>query len=55
MTLNSTAVNVARAVGPAIAAILISTIGIGWCFIVNAVSFMFVIASLLGLDARGLP
>ena len=29
MTLNSTAVNVARVVGPAVAAILISTIGIG--------------------------
>jgi MFS family permease len=51
VTLNSTTVNVARVIGPTIAAILISTIGIGWCFIVNAVSFMFVIASLLALDA----
>ena len=54
VTLNSTTVNVARVIGPTIAAILISTIGIGWCFIVNAVSFMFVIASLLALDVRAL-
>ena len=54
VTLNSTTVNVARVIGPTIAAVLISTIGIGWCFIVNAVSFMFVIVSLLGLDVGAL-
>ena len=48
--LNSTTVNVARVIGPTIAAVLVSTIGIGWCFIVNAVSFSFVIASLFSLD-----
>jgi MFS family permease len=50
VTLNSTTVNVARVIGPTIAAILVSTIGIGWCFIVNAISFVFVIGSLLSLD-----
>jgi MFS family permease len=50
VTLNSTTVNVARVIGPTIAAVLVSTIGIGWCFIVNAASFAFVIASLLSLD-----
>ena len=50
VTLNSTTVNVARVIGPTVAAVLVSTIGIGWCFIVNAVSFAFVIASLLSLD-----
>ena len=50
VTLNSTTVNVARVIGPTIAAVLVATIGIGWCFIVNAVSFGFVIASLLSLD-----
>jgi len=54
VTLNNTSVNVARVIGPTIAAILITTIGIGWCFIANAVSFTFVIASLLCLDARRL-
>jgi MFS family permease len=52
VTLNATMVNVARVIGPAIAAVLAATIGIGWCFIVNAVSFGFVIASLLSLDTR---
>jgi MFS family permease len=50
VTLNSTTVNVARVIGPTIAAVLVDTIGLGWCFIVNAVSFAFVIASLLSLD-----
>jgi predicted MFS family arabinose efflux permease len=54
VTLNSTSVNVARVLGPAGAAVLVSRIGIGWCFVVNAGSFAFVIASLLSLDARGL-
>ena len=52
VTLNSTMVNVARVIGPTVAAVLAATIGIGWCFIVDAVSFGFVIASLLSLDTR---
>jgi MFS family permease len=36
VTLNTTMVNVARAVGPAIAGVLVVTIGIGACFLVNA-------------------
>jgi MFS family permease len=54
VTLNSTSVNVARVIGPAIAAVLVSTVGIGWCFVVNAASFGFVIVSLLSLDTRRL-
>jgi MFS family permease len=54
VTLNSTSVNVARVIGPTVAAVLVSTIGIGWCFVANAVSFGFVIASLLSLDIRSL-
>ena len=54
MTLNSTSVNVARVIGPTIAAVLVATVGIGWCFVVNAVSFGFVIVSLLSLDTRRL-
>jgi len=55
VTLNSTAVNVARVIGPAVAAALVSTVGLGWCFIANAASFCFVIASLLLLDGRRVP
>jgi MFS family permease len=54
VTLNSTTVNVARVIGPTIAAVLVSTVGIGWCFVVNAVSFTFVIASLLSLNVSRL-
>jgi MFS family permease len=50
VTLNSTTVNVARVIGPTIAAVVIDRVGIGWCFVINAVSFLFVIASLLSLD-----
>jgi MFS family permease len=51
VTLNSTIVNIARVIGPTIAAIVIGAAGIGWCFIINAASFLAVIGSLLALDA----
>jgi MFS family permease len=54
VTLNTTLVNVARVIGPTVAAVLASTVGLGWCFVVNAVSFGFVIVSLLSLDTRQL-
>jgi MFS family permease len=54
VVLNSTTVNVARLVGPIVAAALVSTVGIGWCFIVNAISFGFVIASLVNIKNRTL-
>ena len=50
VSLNSTMVNVARAVGPAIGGVLIATVGVGWCFIVNAISFVAVVASLLIME-----
>ncbi len=50
VSLNSTMVNVARAVGPAVGGVLIATVGVGWCFIVNAISFVAVVASLLIME-----
>src|ERR1700722_16247321 len=50
VTLNSTTVNVARVIGPTIAAVVVDRIGIGWCFVINAVSFLFVIGSLVSFD-----
>ena len=47
VSLNSVLVNVARAVGPAVAGILIATVGEGVCFLVNAASFAAVVASLV--------
>jgi MFS family permease len=54
VTFNSTLVNVARVLGPTIAALVVDSVGIGWCFVINAVSFLFVIASLLDLDTAAL-
>ena len=50
VSLNSVLVNVARIVGPAVAGILIATVGEGVCFLVNAASFVAVVASLMTMD-----
>jgi MFS family permease len=50
VSLNSTMNNVARAVGPAVAGVLIAAFGEGWCFALNAVSFVAVVASLVTMD-----
>ena len=50
VTLNSVLVNAARAVGPALAGLLIASVGIGICFLLNAVSFVAVVISLVTLD-----
>jgi len=47
IALNSSAFNVARVIGPAIAGVLISTAGIAACYLVNAASYLAVIASLM--------
>jgi MFS family permease len=54
VSLNSVLVNVSRAVGPAVAGIVIATGGTAVCFLLNAVSFAAVIASLLRLDVASL-
>jgi len=54
VSLNSVLANVARAVGPALAGIVIATGGLAFCFLLNAVSFAAVIASLLRLDVSAL-
>jgi MFS family permease len=54
VSLNSVLVNVARAIGPAIAGIVIATGGIGVCFLVNAGSFAAVVASLARMDTSAL-
>jgi MFS family permease len=50
VSLNSTMNNVARAVGPAVAGIIIASFGEGWCFALNAVSFIAVVFSLTVMD-----
>ncbi len=54
VSLNSVLVNVARTIGPAIAGLLIATVGEGVCFLANAASFIAVIASLATFDLTAL-
>jgi MFS family permease len=54
VSLNSVLVNVARTVGPAAAGLLIATVGDGVCFLINAGSFVAVVASLVTMDRAAL-
>ncbi len=54
ITLNSVTVNAARAVGPAIGGVLIATVGVGVCFLLNAASFVAVVTSLIIMDTAAL-
>ncbi|MCI1273820.1 MAG: MFS transporter [Clostridiaceae bacterium] len=47
ISLNSSCFNLARLIGPAIAGVLIAIIGEGWCFMINALSYIAVIWALL--------
>lgn len=47
ISLNSTIVNLSRIVGPAISGIIMEALGPVWCFFINAVSYLAVIAGLL--------
>ena len=54
VSLNSVLANVSRAVGPALAGVVIATGGMALCFLLNAASFGAVIASLTRLDRTAL-
>ena len=47
LALNSSMVNIARLVGPALSGIVLGYFGAGICFLINAISFVAVIVSLL--------
>jgi MFS family permease len=47
IALNSSMVNAARLIGPAIAGVLIAGVGEGYCFLVDGISYIAVIVSLL--------
>jgi MFS family permease len=51
VSLNSVIVQAARIVGPALAGILIATVGVVPCFAVNALTFLAMILALWGMDA----
>ena len=49
IALNSSLVNAARLVGPSIAGVIIAIVGEAWCFMIDAVSYIAVIVSLLAM------
>lgn len=55
IALNSSMVNVARLIGPAIAGLLIAAVGEGWCFLIDSVSYVAVIAALLRMRLPATP
>ena len=52
IALNSSMVNGSRIIGPSIGGALIAGVGEGWCFALDAISYLFVIASLLLMTLR---
>lgn len=47
IALNATMFNLATIIGPALAGVVYAAVGPGWCFTINALSFIAVIAALL--------
>jgi MFS family permease len=49
IALNSSMVNASRIIGPSIGGVLIAIAGEGWCFAVDAISYLAVLASLMAM------
>ena len=49
IALNSSMFNGARIVGPALAGLTVAAVGEGWCFLLNAASFLAVLGALLAM------
>lgn len=52
IAINSSLVNGARLIGPAIAGLVIVAVGEGWCFFIDGVSYFAVIASLILMSMK---
>lgn len=55
IALNSIQFNLARVVGPALGGVALIKLGAMWCFLLNGLSFLAVIASLLMIHTRFVP
>jgi MFS family permease len=51
IALNSSMVNLSRVIGPSIGGLIIAAVGEAWCFLLDGVSYLAVIASLLAMRA----
>ncbi len=54
VALNSSVFNAARIVGPAVAGVMIAVWGLGWCFLINGISFLAVLGALALMRADNL-
>ncbi|MEH2205044.1 MAG: MFS transporter [Nostoc sp.] len=52
IAINSTMVNGARLIGPAIGGLLIAGVGTGYCFLIDGLSYVAVIAALLAMKVK---
>lgn len=52
IAINSSMVNVARLIGPAVAGILIAGVGEGYCFLIDGISYIAVIISLFSMHVK---
>ena len=55
IALNSLMMNASRLVGPPIAGVVLALAGEAWCFTINALSYLAVIASLAAIRLTGVP
>lgn len=53
VALNSAAFNASRMIGPVLAGVIITTMGLPACFYINAISYVAVLIALLFIKARG--
>jgi MFS family permease len=54
ISLNTAVMNLARVVGPALAGLLVTTVGYAWCFTLDAVTYVAVLAGLFLIDPHQL-
>jgi len=55
IALNSSMMNGARIIGPAVAGVLVAAVGEAWCFLLNAISFLAVIVCLMMITVGNRP
>ena len=55
IALNSSMVNGSRIIGPSIGGVIIAAVGEGWCFMIDAISYLAVIASLVAMHVAKRP
>src|SRR3954454_9995837 len=55
IALNSSMVNAARLLGPSVAGLIIAAVGEGYCFLIDGISYLAVIASLTAMRVTNKP